>query len=69
MCSPYLLETKETAKLFIFTRVSDGTTALTAKFLLLVSFGLVGLPIFSLFLGLKIAGEETGDFPLSFLPA
>lgn len=40
---------------------------LIAKFLLLVSLGLVGLTIFSLFLGLIMVGEETGDFPLSFL--
>lgn len=69
MCSPYLLETEEIAKLFGFTIVSDGgTAALMAKFLLLVSFGLVGRTIFYLFLGLTIVGEETGDFPLSFLP-
>lgn len=46
----------------------DGTTALTAKFLLPISLGLVGRPFFYLFLGLTIVGEETGDFPLSFLP-
>jgi hypothetical protein len=68
MRSPYLLETEETAKLFGLTKVSDdGTTALMAKFLLLVSFGLVGRPIFYLFLGLTIVGDDTGDFPLSFL--
>lgn len=69
MRSPYLLETEETAKLFGLTMVSDeGTTALTAKFLLPISLGLVGRPIFYLFLGLPIVGEEIGDFPLSFLP-
>jgi hypothetical protein len=34
----------------------------------LKSLGLVGRIVFSLFLGLRMVGEETGDLPLSFLP-
>lgn len=43
-----------------------GVAVLTAKFLL-TPFGLPGITSFSLFLGLKMVGDETGDLVLSFL--
>jgi hypothetical protein len=45
-----------------------GMTALIAKFLLPIFLGLVGRIIFYLFLGLKMVGDDTGDFPLSVFP-
>jgi hypothetical protein len=42
-----------------------GTTALMPKFLLFIPL-VVGLTVFSLSFGLRMVGEETGDFDLLF---
>lgn len=61
--------TVEAAKLldFIAELSVPGTAVLIARFLL-TPLGLVGLTAFSLFLGLRIVGDETGDLALSFFP-